>query len=97
VNIYYLVIAQIFRFGLRAVAAYLAYVGVAGDMQNELVETIVTQVTPAVLLLFAEGWSYFQKKYFPVLLETALEAPPSASVNVVKFAAKNKTRAPVIY
>lgn len=96
-SIYYLVLAQIVRFILRAGAVYLMGVGVAGEMQSELVETMITQIVPVILLLVAEGWSFLQKKYFPLLLKTALDAPPSESVGFVKWAAKQKTRTPVVY
>ena len=96
-NIYYLVLAQIVRFVLRAAAIYLGYVGVSGDMQNELVETMVTQVVPVLLLLITEGWSFLQKKYFPVLLNAALSARSGESVGFIKSVAKEKSRAPVIY
>jgi hypothetical protein len=96
-NIYYLVLAQIFRFSLRIGAGYLAYVGIAGDMQNELVETMITQITPLILLSIAEGWSYLKNRYFPVLFETALRANSNDSVRYVKLQAKEKSNAPVIY
>lgn len=96
-NIYFLVLAQALRFGIRFLAAYLAYVGVTSDMQSELVEIIVTQVTPVILLVISEGWSYLQKRYFPELLKTAIEMHPQSSVDAVKIRAKNRSKAPVIY
>lgn len=96
-NIYYLTIAQILRFAFRFVAGLLIYVGVAYDMQNELVETMITQITPTVVLLIVEGWSYLQKRYFPVLFETALRANPTYSVNHVQRMAKDRSNAPVMY
>lgn len=96
-NIYYLVLAQAVRFGLRLLAGYLVFVGVAGEMQNELVETIITQLVPVILLAVIEGWSFLQKRYFPILFKTALQAEKTESVGFVKWMAKQKTRTPVVY
>jgi hypothetical protein len=96
-NIYYLVLAQVLRFGLRAAAAYLALADVTGDMQNELVEAIISKAVPIVLLAISEGWSFLQKKYLPTLLETARAAQPDASLELVKIRASLKSKAPFIY
>lgn len=96
-NIYYLVLAQILRHFFTALAGVLLTVGVTVEMQNELVETTVTIIVPILLLLLSQGWSFFQKRYLPLLFKTALQAPPTETVKFVRWMAKQKTRTPVVY
>ena len=96
-SIYYTILAQLLRFLLRFAAGYLAYIGLSSDKQNEFVEVTVGIIAPILLILIAEGWSYLRSRYFPVLLETALNARPTQDIESVKMQAKGKSNAPVIY
>ena len=97
-NIYALTIAQLIRTGLRLLAAYLFLGNVLpAEMQNTLIETVVTDVTPAIILAITESWSNLQKRYFPKLLQAAIEVSPTASVDHVKRVAADRSNAPVVY
>lgn len=97
-NIYSLAIGQIIRFALRALAIYLALGNVLpAEMQNTLIETIITDVTPVILVTVTEIWAWLQKKYFPKLLNTALSAQPDTKLETVKARAALSTKTPVIY
>lgn len=96
-NIYYTILAQAVRLLLRAAAAYLTYIGITGEQQSEFVEVTVGIIVPILLVLLAEGWSYLQKRYFPVLLNTAIKSNAFDTIEDVKMRAAKKTNAPVIY
>jgi len=96
-KVYKLVLGQILRHIFTGLAIYLAVFKVDETQQSELVETTINYVLPLILLGVGQLWSFLQKKYFPQLLESALQANPLASVEDVKRHAKQKTKTPVVY
>lgn len=95
--IYLTILAQAVRFALRAVAGYLAFIGITGEQQSQFVEVTVGVIVPLLLVGFAELWSYLQKRYAGILFKTALQSPASATPTEVKLEASEKTVAPVAY
>lgn len=93
-SIYNLALSQVLRFLLRAVAVILGYVGVTTEVQSELVEVTIFIVTPILLALLAEGYSYIQSRYIPPIINEALKSAPETPVSLVIERGKQKVNHP---
>ena len=84
-EIFYKILGQAVRFALRAVAGYLAYIGIGKDDQTTFVEVSAGVIAPIILVAIAEGWSWFQKRFQQGMTETALLSPSSTPMSEIKL------------
>ncbi len=82
--IFHKLIGQILRYALTALAAYLAFVGVDSETYGEAVAVTVNIVTPIIIALAVQCWSFLQKRTQEYLFRYALAAPAGTTETEVK-------------
>lgn len=94
-EIYYKVLGQFIRFALRGLSVVFAYVGITVDDQTTFFEVSVGILTPILLNLIIEGWSFIVKRFELIQKETARIAPAFESSEKILLDAKDKTSLPL--